>query len=217
MMGTVHDLIEAKGHRGALSCDFDRKIVDTAQPIWLTRITASVLCNSGGPRRSTHRRLKDDQTWQINSDMVKLLLEPGRRANDNRRTYLGRCALWLAGTTYLALSTNRGTQNQFARDRARKIASRLAFKVGYPNSGKSLKDARDQAERISRCRMSFHIQSGGRAGLVNQNILDTAMFCRLHRDGARQSVPGNCPAFRNLLRAAKKAPGPAGGSSSEGD
>ncbi len=35
---------------------------------------------------------------------------------------------------------------------------------------------REQAERISRCRLSFHIQTGDRAGLVNQNIVDTAMF-----------------------------------------
>jgi hypothetical protein len=35
---------------------------------------------------------------------------------------------------------------------------------------------REQAERLSRCRLTFHIQQGGRAGLVNQNIVDTAMF-----------------------------------------
>lgn len=35
---------------------------------------------------------------------------------------------------------------------------------------------RDQAERISRCRMSFQIRHGDRTGLVNQNILDTVMF-----------------------------------------
>ena len=35
---------------------------------------------------------------------------------------------------------------------------------------------RDQAERISRCRMSFQIKQGNRTGLVNQSILDTAMF-----------------------------------------
>jgi hypothetical protein len=50
------------------------------------------------------------------------------------------------------------------------------MRLGIPIGGKSLKDVREQAERISRCRLSFHIQAGGRAGLVNQNIVDTAMF-----------------------------------------
>jgi hypothetical protein len=40
---------------------------------------------------------------------------------------------------------------------------------------------REQADRISRCRLTFHAQFGnggtsGKAGLVNQNIVDTAMF-----------------------------------------
>src|SRR3954468_18582130 len=39
-----------------------------------------------------------------------------------------------------------------------------------------MKDVRDQAERLSRCRMSFTIKQGNRTGLVNQNLLDTSMF-----------------------------------------
>ena len=49
-------------------------------------------------------------------------------------------------------------------------------RLGIPIGGKSFKDVREQAERISRCRLSFHVQTGDRAGLVNQNIVDTAMF-----------------------------------------
>jgi hypothetical protein len=49
-------------------------------------------------------------------------------------------------------------------------------RLGIPIGGKSFKDVREQAERLSRCRLSFHIKTAGRAGLVNQNIVDTAMF-----------------------------------------
>ena len=35
---------------------------------------------------------------------------------------------------------------------------------------------RDQAERLSRCRLSFQIKQGNRTGLLNQHILDTSMF-----------------------------------------
>jgi hypothetical protein len=35
---------------------------------------------------------------------------------------------------------------------------------------------RDQADRISRCRMTFQIKQGNRTALINQNILDTAML-----------------------------------------
>ena len=49
-------------------------------------------------------------------------------------------------------------------------------RLGIPIGGKSFKDVREQAERLSRCRLTFHIQQSGRSGLVNQNIVDTAMF-----------------------------------------
>ena len=36
---------------------------------------------------------------------------------------------------------------------------------------------RRQAERISRCRLTFHLNAGGKAsGLVNQSIVDRALF-----------------------------------------
>ena len=49
-------------------------------------------------------------------------------------------------------------------------------RLGISIGGKSMAAVRDQAERISRCRMSFQIKTGNRTGLVNQNLLDAAMF-----------------------------------------
>jgi len=50
-------------------------------------------------------------------------------------------------------------------------------RLGIPIGGKSFKDVREQADRLSRCRLTFHLQAGaGRSGLVNQNIVDAAMF-----------------------------------------
>ena len=49
-------------------------------------------------------------------------------------------------------------------------------RLEIPIGGKSMRDVRDQAERISRCRLTFQISTAGRSGLVNQNILDNAMF-----------------------------------------
>jgi hypothetical protein len=46
-------------------------------------------------------------------------------------------------------------------------------RLGIPIGGKSFKDVREQANRLSRCRLTFHVKYGG---LVNQNIVDTAMF-----------------------------------------
>jgi hypothetical protein len=49
-------------------------------------------------------------------------------------------------------------------------------RLEIPIGGKQMASVRDQAERISRCRLSFQIRQGSRTGLVNQHILDTSMF-----------------------------------------
>lgn len=37
-------------------------------------------------------------------------------------------------------------------------------------------DVRDQAERIARCRLSFHIKTADSTGFLNQNIIDSGMI-----------------------------------------
>src|SRR5271157_4220225 len=49
---------------------------------------------------------------------------------------------------------------------------RLGISVG----GKTTRLVREQAERISRCRLTFHAARRGGSVLLNQNIVDVAMF-----------------------------------------
>jgi Plasmid encoded RepA protein len=176
-VGTVHDLIESKGKQGALCYDLDRKIVDTASAYMADEDNGIGFVYSGWAQAALpHRRLKDEQTWQISSDRVTLLLEPGRRANDlGEPTWVGVPYGSRARLIMLYLQTEALRTNSREIELGKSLRDWLS-RLGIPIGGKSLKDAREQAERISRCRLSFHIQSGGRAGLVNQNIVDTAMF-----------------------------------------
>jgi Plasmid encoded RepA protein len=176
-MGSVHTLIEANGRIGALASEFDRRIVETAAAYMADEDNGIGFVYSGWAQAALpHRRLKDDQTWQITSDHVKLLIEPGRRANDiGDPTWVGvpygsRARLIMLYLQSEALRTN-SREIELGKS-LRDWLTRLGISIG----GKSLKDVREQAERISRCRLTFHVQSAGRAGLVNQNIMDTAMF-----------------------------------------
>ncbi len=49
-------------------------------------------------------------------------------------------------------------------------------RMGINAGGKDIRIVRDQAERISRRKMSFQFTVGKRVGLVQQTIVDTAMF-----------------------------------------
>jgi hypothetical protein len=49
-------------------------------------------------------------------------------------------------------------------------------RMGIPVGGASFKAVRDQTERISRCRLTFEVRHGGRIGMTNQNIMESAIF-----------------------------------------
>jgi hypothetical protein len=176
-MGTVHTLIESKGRLGALGFDFDRRIVETAANYMADEDNGIGFVYSGWAQAALpHRRLKDDQTWQINSDHVKLLIEPGRRATEiGDPIWVGVPYGSRARLIMLYLQTEALRTNSREIELGKSLRNWLS-RLGIPIGGKSLKDVREQAERISRCRLTFHVQAAGRAGLVNQNIMDTAMF-----------------------------------------
>jgi hypothetical protein len=176
-LGTVHDLIETKGRQAALGFELDRRIVDTAAAYMADEENGIGFVYSGWAQAALpHRRLRDDQTWQITSDRVKLLLEPGRKTVENGDPiWVGVPYGSRARLIMLYLQTEALRTNSREIELGKSLRDWLT-RLGIPIGGKSLKDVREQAERISRCRLTFHVQTGERTGLVNQNIVDTAMF-----------------------------------------
>jgi Plasmid encoded RepA protein len=57
------------------------------------------------------------------------------------------------------------------------------LRLGIPQGGKSIAAVREQAERLSLCRLTFRIKSGNSTGLVNQSIVDTALFLENQPEG----------------------------------
>src|SRR5271165_7607898 len=49
-------------------------------------------------------------------------------------------------------------------------------RMGIPVGGRSLKDVRDQTERISRCLLTFEKRQGDRVGMAAQRIFESAIF-----------------------------------------
>ncbi|HTR16177.1 MAG TPA: replication protein RepA [Acetobacteraceae bacterium] len=187
-MGRVHELIELKGRAGAilaLQDDCDRRIVDTAASYMADEENGVGFIFSGWAQAALpHRRLKsDDSVWQLETERVRLMVEPGRRPIP------GGDPVWV-GVPYgsrarlimLYLQTEALRTGRREIELGRSLHAWLG-RLSIPIGGKSFRDVREQAERISRCRMTFQISQGGRTGLVNQHILDTAMFVEDGQDG----------------------------------
>ena len=79
-MGTVHNLLEAKGKRGALDAGLNREVVEAAASYLSDEESGLSFAFSGWAQAALpHRRLPNDQPWQIASERVTLVVEPGRR------------------------------------------------------------------------------------------------------------------------------------------
>jgi len=180
-VGTVHNLIETLGRHRALQTaetDADRRAIEAALAYMSDEESGIGFLYSGWCQAALpHKRLSDEQVWKVSTERVTLVIEPGRRNLPGSEMewvgvpYGSRARLILL---YL--------QSEALRTQCRDIELGKSLhawlnRLGIPIGGKSFKDVREQADRLSRCRLTFHVQAGaGRAGLVNQNIVDTAMF-----------------------------------------
>ena len=81
-MGTVHDLLETHGKQVALNLDLDRATVEAASTYLADEDTSiGYLFSSWTQAALPHKKLADDQIWEIRTERVTLLVEPGRKPN----------------------------------------------------------------------------------------------------------------------------------------
>ena len=176
-MGEVHRLLTEQGKQELLKSDVDRRVLDAAAAYMAAEEGEIGFVYAGWAQASLpHRRLADDAHWEIQNDRVSLIVQPGLRAVPGQSPvsvgvpYGSRARLIIL---YLQTEAIRTQSREIELGRSLHAwLKRLEIPIG----GKSMKDVRDQAERISRCRLTFQISTAGRSGLVNQNILDSAMF-----------------------------------------
>lgn len=189
-MGTIHDLLEAKGKQGALEAGLDRSIVEAASLYMGDEDGALNFVYSGWAQCALpHRRLENDQPWEISAEKVRLVVEPGRRPSgpdgDGPLEFLGvpfgshaRLILLYLQTEALRTGSREVELGHSLRD--------WLGRIGVTVGGRTGKLVKDQAERISRCRLTFHLQGTKSAGLINQSIVDRALFIDDNEVGQRR-------------------------------
>ena len=176
-MAEVHSLLLAYGKEAVLRHDVDRAVVEAAAAYLSSEDTDIGYLFSGWAQAALpHRRLPNDTAWQVTTDRVTLIVQPGLRpAPDGTPVSVGVPYGSRARLILLFLQTEAVRTNSREVELGRSLHAWLR-RLEIPIGGKQMASVRDQAERISRCRLSFQIKQGTRTGLVNQHILDTSMF-----------------------------------------
>jgi hypothetical protein len=188
-MGTLHQLLEAKGRQATLQLDFDREVVEAASTYMSDEDAGVGFLYSGWCQAALpHRRLPDAQGWQVEGDRFCLIVEPGMRRNPGGPPihigvpYGSRARLILI---YLQSEALRTSSREIMLGKSlRDWLERMRIPVG----GRNLGIVREQTERISRCRLTFEVRQGNRLGLANQSIIDTAIFLEPTEEEAQGSI-----------------------------
>ncbi len=175
-MGKIHQFLLEFGKEAALKSDVDRHVVEAAAGYLAAEGEIGFVYSGWAQAALPHRRLSDDQLWEVQTEHVTLVIEPGVRKTEGQPAarigvpYGSRARLILI---YLQSEALRTGSREVALGRSLRI---WLGRLGIPIGGKSMREVRDQAERISRCRMSFHVNKAGRRGLLNQNLVEAALF-----------------------------------------
>jgi hypothetical protein len=177
-MGTVHDLLDIKGKAGTLQTGIDRTVVEAASLYMSDEDGSLGFAFSGWAQCALpHRRLAPDARWEIAGERVRLVVEPGLHpsSHDGPMEHIGVPYGSIARLILLFLQTEALRTNSREVELGGSLRQWLS-KIGASIGGSNARAVRDQAERISRCRLTFHIQGSGKVGLVNQSIVDRALF-----------------------------------------
>src|SRR4051794_34948062 len=79
-MGAIHQLIEEQGKRGTIASGFDRDLIEAAARYMADEESGLGFIYSGWAQCALpHRRLANDVPWQIVSERVRLVVQPGLR------------------------------------------------------------------------------------------------------------------------------------------
>ena len=175
-MGQIHHLITEHGKQAVLQFDIDREIVEAAAGYLDQKGEIGFIYSGWAQSALPHKQIPNDAKWQVHTEYVSLVVEPGVRPSlTGDPIPVGVPYGSRARLIFLYL------QSEALKLRSREIPLGRSLhdwlrRLDIPVGGTSMAAVRTQADRISRCRMSFHIRQGNRIGLVNQNIIDTAMF-----------------------------------------
>jgi hypothetical protein len=136
---------------------------------------------------------------------MRLLVEPGKRlvGNSGDAEFVGVPFGSHARLILLYLQTEALKTRSREVELGGSLRTWLS-RIGVPYGGVTAKSVREQAERLSMCKLSFHFQigSGGKTGLVNQMIVDRAIFLEADDPKDRSARQG-----RLFLEAAKLSEG----------
>lgn len=201
-MGTLHRLVLDVGRDEALKRvePEDRHLVRVAANVLAEEaegigVTYSGFCQASLP----HKRLKPEEPWVRRSDRIALMVEPGRllRPGTAEPTLVGVPYGSRARLILLYLQTRAVRTKSRDVELGRSMREWLR-RMGIPHGGKSYAEVKDQATRLSTCKLTFYYAAAAdRTGFSNERIVDDGLMMLEddEHDGPFQNIGASIEAW----------------------
>lgn len=176
-MGTVHDLLQERGKQGTLNLGWDRRVVETASEYLSDEESNIAFAFSGWAQVALpHKRLADDEAWSLVTDRASLLILPGGKLSETGEVVPVGVPFGSRARMIMLYLQTEAIRTQSREVELGKSLRNWLAKMGISIGGKSVKEVRDQAERLSHCRLTLEIRQVGKKLLHNQQIVERSMF-----------------------------------------
>ena len=175
-MGQIHELVAQHGRDTArkLVPLEEKRLVDLAAEVLTDEKVAAGFTYSGFCMASLpHRSLPDDSQWVRKSEDFSLIIEPGKlfRHGEEEGTLYGVPFGPRARVILLYLQSAAINSNSREIELGSSMRQWLD-RMGIARGGKTYRAFRDQAARISACRLTFAFRKHGREGFIRDSIVD---------------------------------------------
>ncbi|MFX4226486.1 MAG: replication protein RepA [Porticoccaceae bacterium] len=176
-MSRIHEMIESQGRDQARDLLGSSPAFDAAAHMMSIEDDTIGVTYSGFALTSLpHRSLPDDQSWEKRGNNLKLLVEPGTLPNRNGTyTKFGVPYGAQARLILIYLQTQAKKQQSPEIELGRSMYDWLT-RMGVSIGGKTYKMVRDQANRISACRLTFSWNQGERVAFQHDSIIKSGLF-----------------------------------------
>lgn len=173
-MGEIHELIVRMGREQAKALQSSpekRALVDIAAAVLEEERRDLGITYSGFALTALpHRRLADDEPWERRGHKVRLLIEPGRLPTATGFKRFGVPYGSRARMILLYLQT-RAIQTDCREIELGKTMHNWMDRMGLAIGGKTYKEVREQAARISACNLTFAWDDGASIGFEKDTIV----------------------------------------------
>lgn len=172
-MATIHNLVRLHGRdvaRQMVGAD-ERQLVDMASAVISADPEINITYSGFALTSLPHRKIADGERWERRGSAVTLTVDPGSLPDGEGGTkvhgvpYGSRARMILF---YL--------QTQAVRSKSPEVELGASMRdwlgrMGIPVGGKSLRDVRDQADRISACTLTFQWKGGRGVQFLKDSIV----------------------------------------------